>query len=67
MKTQHEQTDKLLNDAAEHIKAATALIHDAAKVEAAVKKKSSDPQNSSRTVRKLQEFEDQLRQISAKL
>lgn len=67
MKTQHEQTDKLLNDAAEHIRAATALIHDAAKIETAVKKKSSDPQNSSRTVRKLQEFEDQLKQISAKL
>ena len=67
MKTQHEQTDKLLNDAAENIKAATALIHDAAKVEAAVKKKSSDPQNSDRTVRKLQEFEEQLKQISVKL
>ena len=67
MKTQHEQTDKLLNDAAEHIKAATALIHDAAKVEAAVKKKSSDPQTSDRTVRKLQEFEEQLKQISVKL
>ena len=67
MKTQHEQTDKLLTDAAEHLRAATALIHDAAKVEAAIMKKSSDPQNSSRTIRKLKEFEDQLKQISAKL
>ena len=67
MKTQHELTDKLLKDAAEHIRAATALIHDAAKIETAVKMKSSDPQNSSRTIRKLQDFEDQLKQISAKL